>query len=122
MAFADEVADDVDVMHSDWERTDVDIKERTKTGVSVTGSTPTFSESADTLTGVFTVIDATLQETVFGGMVEADAVLLLLPAEDIAFQDVIEVDNVYYRVEEVRLEKVAATAVQKYCRLVRVNP
>jgi hypothetical protein len=122
MAFADEVAGDVEVAHNDWARTDVDIVERTTTAVSVTGSTPTFSENPDTLTGVFTVIDTALQETSFGGMIGEDATLLLLPAEDIAFQDIIEVDNAYYRVEEIRLEKVGTTEVQKSCRLVRINP
>jgi hypothetical protein len=120
MIFPDEVVVDVEAMHRDWART-VTRKHRTVTAVSVTGSTPTYGEVSTVITGVFTVIDTALDETVFGGLENCDAVLMVLPAVDIEYEDVIVADGVTYRVEEIRNEDVQGTGHQKFCRLVKIS-
>lgn len=122
MAFSDEVTEDIEDTHADWARTDVKHWNRTLTSVSLTGSTPSFNESSQTITGVMTLIKSSLEETIFGGMKAGEAVLMVLPSVAITYEDLIESDSVFYRVEEVRDEDVQGTVVQRYCRLARIKP
>jgi hypothetical protein len=121
MAFADEIREDVEAMHADWTRADIVRYARTRTAISVTGSTPSFTEAPVTITGVLTVIDTALNETIFGGMEDCDAVLMLLPAVALEYQDEVAADGVRYRVEEIRVENVSGVAHQKFCRLKKVS-
>jgi len=122
MAFPANVAADVAASHRDWARADITLRHRTLTSVEAASSSPSYTEVASTITGVLTVVDTSLSETVFGGMVQGDGVLAVLPAVAIAYQDRVDCDGVQYRVEEIRDENVAGTLVQRYCRLVRVKP
>ena len=122
MAFPDEVADDVEATHVDWARDDITRRSRTVTAVSLTGSTPSYTEDDDTITGVLTVGKAALERTMFGGMGKGDATLAVLPAVGLDYDDLIICDSVTYRVEEVRDEDVQGTVVQRYGRLVRIAP
>lgn len=122
MTFAADVAADTANTHDDWKRADITRRRRTLTGVSLTGSTPTFTTATATITGVLTVVDSSLQLKVFGGLVAGDAILEVLPAVDIQYEDEIICDGVAYRVDEIRAEDVNGVCVQRYCRLVRVKP
>lgn len=120
MSFPTEVVADVEATHRDWGRA-FTIKRRTLTAVSVTGSTPTYTEVAATITGILTETDTALMESVFGGLEDCDALLLLLPAVVIDYKDVIEDGGKTFRVEEIRNEEVQGTAVQKFCRLKKIS-
>jgi hypothetical protein len=120
MTFPTEVVVDVEAMHRDWAQV-VTRKHRVVTAVSVTGSTPTYDETVTLITGVFTVIDTALDETVFGGLEDCDAVLMVLPAVNIEYEDVIVAAGVEYRVEEIRNEDVQGTGHQKFCRLKKIS-
>lgn len=122
MGFADDVTEDIEDTHADWARTDVKHWNRTLTAVSLTGSTPTFNESYQMITGVMTLVKSSLEETIFGGMKAGEAVLMVLPDVDITYEDLIECDDVFYRIEEIRDEDVGGTVVQRYCRLGRIRP
>ena len=121
MAFPDEVVVDVEAMHRDWARADITIRRRTVIDISVTGSTPTYNEVVATITGVFTETDTALMAAVFGGLENCDAMLMLLPAVAIEYQDEIEVDGRSFCVEEIRNEDVQSTRNQKFCRLKKVS-
>ena len=122
MTFPADVVADVEEMHRDWARDDITIIRRTLTGKSVTGSTPTYAEDPPaTITGVFTETDTALMASVFGGLENCDAMLLLLPAVAIEYQDEIEVDGRNFCVEEIRNEDTQGTRHQKFCRLTKVS-
>jgi len=121
MTFPADAVADVEEMHGDWARDDITIKRRTVTDVSVYGSTPTHVEVVEVITGVFTETDTALMASVFGGLENCDAMLLLLPAVLIAYADVIEVDARTFRVEEIRNEDMQGTANQKFCRLKKIS-
>ena len=120
MIFPDEVVVDVEAMHRDWAR-DVTRTHRTVTGVSGPASTPAYTEDVTVITGVFTIIDTALNETVFGGLEDCDAVLMVLPAVDVEYEDLIAVGGNTYRIEEIRNEDVQGTGHQKFCRLVKIS-
>lgn len=121
MAFPDEVVVDVEAMHRDWARDDITRTNRTLTGVSGPASTPTYTSVVTVITGVLTIIDTALIELVFGGMEDCDAVLMVLPAVDVKYKDLITVDGFTYRIEEIRNENVGGTGHQKFCRLVKTS-
>ena len=121
MPFPADVVADVEEMHRDWARDDITIRRRTVTAVSVTGSTPTYVEVVAIITGVFTETDTALMASVFGGLENCDAMLLLLPAVAIEYQDEIEVDGRKFAVEEIRNEDTQGTRHQKFCRLTKVS-
>ena len=121
MAFPAEVVVDVEAMHRDWARNDITRTDRTLTGVSGPASTPTYTEAVTIITGVFTITDTALNETVFGGLEDCDAVLMVLPAVDVEYEDLIAVDGITYRIEEIRNEGVGGTGHQKFCRLVKTS-
>ena len=121
MTFPADAVADVEEMHRDWARDDITIKRRTLTDISVTGSTPTYGEVPAVITGVFTETDTALMASVFGGLENCDAMLLLLPAVLIAYEDVIEVDARTFRVEEIRNEDMQGTGNQKFCRLKKIS-
>jgi hypothetical protein len=121
MTFPDEIVVDVEAMHRDFARNDITRTHRVVTAVSVTGSTPTYTSAVTVITGVFTIIDTALNETVFGGLEDCDAVLMVLPAVDVEYEDLITVDGIDYRVEEIRNEDVQGTGHQKFCRLVKTS-
>ena len=123
MAFRDEVKADVETMHRDWARDDITRIHRVVTGRSVTGSTPTYTETTELITGVITVVDAAIAETVFGGMQDVDGVLMVLPAVTVEYRDLIVHPDSgdTFRVEEIRAEEVAGLEHQKFCRLVRIG-
>jgi hypothetical protein len=122
MTFAETVKADVEQTHADWARNDITRRRRTVTSVDAISSTPTVTTAETTIIGVLTVVTESLQETFFGGMVQGDGVLEVLPAVDIVTEDEIVCDGVTYRCEEIRDEDVQGTVVQRYCRLVRVKP
>lgn len=122
MPFAADVARDTVYSHADWARADITRRRRIVTGVSLIGSDPTCDTVETLITGVLTVVDESLRETVFGGMVAGDAVLSVLPAVDVQHNDEVVCDGITYRIEEVREEDVKGTLVQRYCRLVRTKP
>jgi len=121
MTFPADVVADVEEMHRDWARDDITIRRRTVTDVSVTGSTPTYAEVVATITGVFTETDTALIASVFGGLENCDAMLLLLPAVVIEYADEIEVDGRKFAVEEIRNEDAQGTRNQKFVRLKKVS-
>lgn len=121
MAFPAEVVADTEAMHRDWARDDITRTHRTLTGVSGPASTATYTEAVTVITGVLTIIDTALNETVFGGLEDCDAVLMVLPAVDVEYEDFIAVDGFTYRIEEIRNENAGGTIHQKFCRLVKTN-
>ena len=121
MTFADDVVADVEEMHRDFARADITIRRRTLTGRSVTGSTPTYAEVVAVITGVFTETDTALMASVFGGLENCDAMLLLLPTVAVEYADIIEVDGRKFAVEEIRNEDMQGTRHQKFCRLTKVS-
>ena len=121
MAFPAEVVVDVEAMHRDWARDDITRTHRTLTGVSGPASTPTHTDTVTVITGVFTITDTALIEKVFGGLEDCDAILIVLPAVDVEYEDLIAVDGVTYRIKEIRNEDVSGTLHQKFCRLVKIS-
>ncbi len=119
MTIATDIVADVEEMHEDWARDDITRTARVLTDKSDTGSTPTYTSTVTTITGVFTVIDQNLRESVFGGMEDGDAVLSVLPAQDIEYEDKITVDGIDYAVKEIRDEDAVGTGHQKFCKLIK---
>jgi|GEM_PF-1829977 len=120
MTLAADIAADVEETFEDWARDDITRNHRTVTDVSETGSTPTYSENVTVITGVFTVIEESLRESVFGGMEDGDAVLAVLPSQEIEYEDRITVDGINYYVKEIRGEDAVGTPNQKFCKLIRL--
>lgn len=125
MAFSDEVVRDVELMHRKFARSDLVRVREVVVEKATTGSTPRTEPERYTFTGVVTDVDAAMRQTVFGGMEEIDAILLVLPAVDIQYNDFIEVVKgsyrFTYRVTEIRPEYVDTIENQKTCRLIEIK-
>lgn len=124
--FADIVKKHRTNMHVRWERDDIGYYNRDYVDLDEISSTPTFTEDPPVLlTGVFTVLGEAIRQTVFGGMEDADAFLLLLPAEitdkgvTIGDEDYFKVDDIVYNIEEDQLEVVNGEIVKYFYRLNR---